>query len=193
MAKREHCAKGANESFDISGWLKSFCYIYFQSWCAIHTCILSRMGKKRFKLFAKTHAWKTADCMCVRMRDYMHEWVNTASCEVPFLPSYRSRHSICKLEHISAKICLNLCISRELIIKERCSFAACLKRGTEVPRANFRWCVLCFLWQIQIWTSWSVYTWRVGMCALCTWVTRSTQEHEQVSAEAGIYTLVKHH
>lgn len=94
--------------------------------------------------------------------------------------------------HLSKSDVWTSAISREMNIKERCSSAICLKRRTGVPWAYFRWCVLCFLWQIQIWMSWSVCTWRVGVCAVCMWVTRSTQEHEQVSAEAGIYTFVKH-
>lgn len=158
--------------------------------------MLSRMGRKIFKLFATIHTWKRTDSACVWMWIYMHVWVNAALCEVTFLPSYRSRHSACKPEHIRAKVCLNTCISRGLIINEGCSFAVCLNGETEVPWAYFRWLVFCvFLGKYkskQLWMIWSAYTWKGDMCVVCMWVTRSTHEHEQVSAEAGIYTLVKH-
>lgn len=122
--------------------------------------------------------------MCVRMWDYMHDWVNAASCEMLFLPSYRSRHSAYNPKHIWAKVCLNMCVSRDLIINERCSFAVCLNGGTEVPWAYFKWYVCCVFFgkykSEQLWMSWSVYAWRVGMCVVCIWVARSTHEHEQV-------------
>lgn len=121
--------------------------------------------------------------MCVRMWDYMHDWLN-ASCEVLFLPSYRNRHSAYNPEHIWAKVCLNMRVPRDLIINERCSFAVSLNGGTEVPQAYFKWCVCCVFFgkykSEQLWMSWSVYNWRVGMCVVCMWVARSTHEHEQV-------------
>lgn len=146
--------------------------------------MLCRMGRKIFTFFFSIiHMWKTAGCMHVRKWDYMHVWVNAAASELPLLPLYESRHSACKPEHIWAKVCLNICISRDLIINERCSFAVCLNGGTEVPRAHFGWCVSCFPWQTQIWATVNELV-CVYLEGRCMWVTGSTQE--QVSAESGI-------
>lgn len=147
--------------------------------------MLGRDGKKkRFTFFFSIiHTWKTAGCMRVRKWDYTHAWVSAAACKLPLLPLYESRHSACKPEHIWAKVCLNICISRDLIINERCSFAVCLNGGTEVPRAHFRWCVSCFPWQTQVWATVNELV-CVHLEERCMWVTGSTQE--QVSAESGI-------
>lgn len=159
----------------------------------MHICILSRMGRKIFKLFTTTHAWNTADCMCENER--LHAWVGEHSILWSASSTFIQEQAFYMQAwtHLSKSYAWTYVISRDLNIKEICSLAVCLKRGIEIPWAYFRWCVLCFLWQIQIWTSWSENTWRIGMCAVCMWVTRSTQEHEQVLAEAGIYTFIKHH
>lgn len=108
---------------------------------------------------------QAASCLC-----YTWTWAGTA----------------CKPEHIQAGVCLSVCVSRDLIINERCSFAVCLNGGAEVPQAYFRWCICCvFLSKYkseQLWMHWPTYTRRVGMCCMCTSATRSS--HEQVSAQA---------
>ena len=91
--------------------------------------------------------------LCVSKWDYMHTGVKTRSCELPLLHLDVSRHSACKPEHIQAKVCLSISVSRDLIINERCSFAVRLNGAAEVPQAYFRWCVLRFPEQIRIWAT----------------------------------------
>lgn len=90
--------------------------------------------------------------LCEKMG--LHAWLGECSIMwSAFLTLIQSKHSACKSEHIWAKVGSNMCISRDLIVNERCSFAVCLNWGTEVPWAYFRWCVWWFLWQIQIWAT----------------------------------------
>lgn len=109
MWQKGNTAKGVNESFDISGWLKSFCCIYFQSWYAIYICILSRMWRKRFKLLATRHAWNTTDCMCVRMRDCLHEWGAQHNVQCLFYLHTGAGILHASLNTSQQKWCLNLC------------------------------------------------------------------------------------
>lgn len=139
--------------------------------------------KKRFTFiffFYNTHMENSRLHACEKAG--LHACLGECS-KLPLLPLYESRHSACKPEHIWAKVCLNVCISRDLIINERCSFAVCLNGGTEVPRAHFRWCVSCFPWQTQIWATVNELV-CVQLEGRCMWVTGSTRE--QVSAESGI-------
>lgn len=106
-------------------------------------------GKKEIEIICyNTHVENSRLCMCVKKWDYMHDRVNAASCEGPFLPLFRSRHPACKPEHIWAKGCLNTCISRDKWKMFICSMPKSSDRGpTSVLQVM---CVLYFLWQIQI-------------------------------------------